>query len=57
MSRNRGTANADTRLVRVAARRVGIWIAIAVSVLVIGVLIAALLIVFSQIPPDHLFSP
>ncbi|MCK2021574.1 HAMP domain-containing histidine kinase [Microbacterium sp. kSW2-24] len=57
MSRDRGTADADTRLVRVAARRVGIWIAVAVSILVIGVLIAALLIVFSQIPPDHLFSP
>ncbi|WP_315070643.1 HAMP domain-containing sensor histidine kinase [uncultured Microbacterium sp.] len=57
MSRDRGTGDADTRLVRAAARRVGVWIAVAVSILVISVLIAALLIVFSQIPPDHLFSP
>ncbi len=57
MSRDRAAVDADTRLVRAAARRVGIWIAITVSALVIGVLIAAFLIVFSQIPPDHLFSP
>lgn len=57
MSRERSPLDSDARLVRVAARRVGIWIAITVSALVIGVLIAAFLIVFSQIPPDHLFSP
>ena len=57
MSRDRSPLDSDTRLVRAAARRVGIWIAITVSALVIGVLIAAFLIVFSQIPPDHLFSP
>lgn len=57
MNRARADLDADTRLVRAAARRVGIWIAITVSALVIGVLIAAFLIVFSQIPPDHLFSP
>ncbi|CAH0158577.1 HAMP domain-containing sensor histidine kinase [Microbacterium sp. Bi121] len=57
MSRERSPLDSDARLVRAAARRVGIWIAITVSALVIGVLIAAFLIVFSQIPPDHLFSP
>lgn len=57
MSRDRSPLDSDARLVRAAARRVGIWIAITVSALVIGVLIAAFLIVFSQIPPDHLFSP
>ncbi|NKF33443.1 sensor histidine kinase, partial [Pseudomonas sp. BGM005] len=36
---------------------VGIWIAATVSILVLGVLIAALLIVFSQISPGQLFSP
>lgn len=57
MNRERSPLDSDARLVRAAARRVGIWIAITVSALVIGVLIAAFLIVFSQIPPDHLFSP
>lgn len=57
MSRERSPLDSDARLVRAAARRVGIWIAVTVSALVIGVLIAAFLIVFSQIPPDHLFSP
>lgn len=57
MSRDRSPLDSDARLVRAAARRVGIWIAITVSALVIGVLLAAFLVVFSQIPPDHLFSP
>ncbi|MBT2476366.1 HAMP domain-containing histidine kinase [Microbacterium sp. ISL-103] len=57
MSRDRSPLDSDLRLVRAAARRVGIWIAITVSALVIAVLIAAFLIVFSQIPPDHRFAP
>ncbi|CAH0231359.1 Signal transduction histidine-protein kinase ArlS [Microbacterium oxydans] len=57
MNRGPDLLDADTRLVRAAGRRVGVWIAGAVSALVVGVLIAALLIVFSQIPPDRLFAP
>lgn len=57
MTRHREPLDADAKLVRAAARRVGIWIAVAVSLLVIGVLVATLVIVFSQIPPDQLFAP
>lgn len=57
MNRRHEPVDADAQLVREAGRRVGIWIAAAVSILVVGVLIGALLIVFTQIPPDQLFSP
>lgn len=48
--------DADARLVRAAARRVGITITVAVSVLVLGVLVAALKIVLEQIPLKELLS-
>lgn len=51
------SGDADARLVRAAARRVTVTITVAVSALVLAVLIAALAIVFSQIPPDQLFRP
>ncbi|SDH22326.1 sensor histidine kinase [Microbacterium pygmaeum] len=57
MTRAPKTRDPDAQLVRAASRRVGIWITIAVSVLVLAVLVATLLVVFSQIPPSQLFRP
>jgi signal transduction histidine kinase len=48
--------DADSLLVRRTALRVGLWLTIAVSVLVIAVLIAAFAFVFKQVPLDDLFD-
>ncbi|MFS0731921.1 HAMP domain-containing sensor histidine kinase [Microbacterium sp. 1P10UB] len=57
MTPTRGTSDPDALLVRNAARRVGLSITLGVTVLVVAVLIAALAVVFTQIPPGDLFSP
>ena len=57
MKRGATPTDPDAVLVRTAARRVGIWITTAVTVLVLAVLIATLFVIFSQIPPDRLFLP
>jgi len=49
--------DADALLVRRTAVRVGVWITVAVSILVIVVLIAAFVLVFQQIPLVDLFDP
>ena len=48
--------DADALLVRRTAIRVGLWITVAVSVLVIGVMVAAISFVFHQIPLTALFD-
>jgi signal transduction histidine kinase len=48
--------DADAQLVRRTAFRVGLWLTVAVSVLVIAVLIAAFAFVFKQVPLDDLFD-
>lgn len=48
--------DADELLVRRTAIRVGVWITVAVSILVIAVLITALAFVFQQVPLSDLFD-
>jgi signal transduction histidine kinase len=48
--------DADARLVRRTSLRVGLWIAVAVSVLVVAVLVAAFAFVLKQVPLNDLFD-
>lgn len=48
--------DADAELVRRTGRSVALWITIAASVLVVAVLVAAFMFVFSRIPVAHLFD-
>lgn len=56
MTRPEPLSEADAQLVRDASRRVGLSIALAAGLLVIGLLVVVMAIVFSQIPPSQLFS-
>lgn len=57
MNRSSRRHDADSALVRAAARRVAVTITLAVSALVIAVLIAAFSVVLTQVPLGDLFTP
>lgn len=56
MTTSSSRRDVDSRLVLRTARSVGLWITIAVSILVIAVLVAVLALVFRQVPLNHLFD-
>lgn len=56
MTKSPDRLDADARLVQRTARSVGLWITVAVSVLVIAVLIAVLAFVFRQVPINDLLD-
>ncbi|WNM27639.1 HAMP domain-containing sensor histidine kinase [Demequina capsici] len=57
MTRRTAPLDADARLIRDASLRVGIWIVVALSALVLLVLIAEVVIVVDQVPLGQLVDP